>query len=107
MLTPEATRAVLVSSVAANLGFSLLHPDDDVVFDGQRGNSLLKVIEGVATIDEVDRLVEQIQPGETIVLAATVVLDGVREHLRRACKGSRVVAIPDDIFPYAQGGGHR
>lgn len=105
MLTPEATGEVLVSSVAANLGFSLLHPDDDIVFDGQRGNSLLKVVEGVATTEEVDRLVEQIQPGETIVLAATVVLDGVREHLRRACKGSRVVAIPDDIFPYAQGGG--
>lgn len=107
MLTPDATGEVLVASVAANLGFSLLHPDDDVVFDGRRGNSLLKVIEGVATIDEVDRLVEQIRPGETIVLAATVVLDGVREHLRRTCKGSRVVAIPDDIFPYAQGGGHR
>lgn len=104
MLTPEATGAVLVSSVAANLGFSLLHPDDDVVFDGQRGNSLLKVVEGVATIEEVDRLVEQIQPGETIVLAATVVLDGVREHLRRVCKGSRVVAIPDDLFLYSQGG---
>lgn len=107
MLTPDATGEVLVASVAANLGFSLLHPDDDVVFDGRRGNSLLKVIEGVATIDEVNRLVEQIRPGETIVLAATVVLDGVREHLRRTCKGSRVVAIPDDIFPYAQGGGHR
>lgn len=107
MLTPDATGEVLVASVAANLGFSLLHPDDDVVFDGRRGNSLLKVIEGVATIDEVDRLVEQIQPSETIVLAATVVLDGVREHLRRACKGSQVVAIPDDIFPYAQGGGNR
>lgn len=106
MLTPDATGEVLVASVAANLGFSLLHPDDDVVFDGRRGNSLLKVVEGVATTEEVDRLVEQIQPGETIVLAATVVLDGVREHLRRACKGSRVVAIPDDIFPYAQGGGH-
>lgn len=104
MLTPEATGEVLVASVAANLGFSLLHPDDDMVFDGRRGNSLLKVVEGVAIIEEVDRLVEQIQPGETIVLAATVVLDGVREHLRRACKGSRVVAIPDDIFRYSQGG---
>lgn len=104
MLTPEATGEVLVASVAANLGFSLLHPDDDMVFDGRRGNSLLKVVEGVATIEEVDRLVEQIQPGETIVLAANVVLDGVREHLRRARKGSRVVAIPDDIFRYTQGG---
>ncbi|MDU4923681.1 hypothetical protein [Dermabacter sp.] len=104
MLTPEATGEVLVASVAANLEFSLLHPDDDMVFDGRRGNSLLKVVEGVATIEEVDRLVEQIQPGETIVLAVTVVLDGVREHLRRARKGSRVVAIPDDIFRYSQGG---
>ncbi|QPK79837.1 site-specific DNA-methyltransferase [Corynebacterium lizhenjunii] len=104
MLTPEATGEVLVASVAANLGFSLLHPDDGIVFDGRRGNSLLKVMEGVATIKEVDRLVEQIQPGETVVLAATVVLDGVREHMRRACKGSRVVAIPDDIFRYTQGG---
>lgn len=104
MLTPEATGEVLVASVAANLGFSLLHPDDDMVFDGRRGNSLLKVVEGIATIEEVDRLVEQIQPGETIVLAATVVLDGVREHLRRVCKGSRVAAIPDDLFRYSQGG---
>jgi len=76
------------------------------VFGGRGGTPLLKVMKGVAPSDGVDRLVEQIEPGETIALAATVVLDGVREHLRRACKGSRVVAIPDDIFPYAQGGRH-
>ena len=104
MLTAEATGEVFVSSVAANLGFSLLHPDDDIVFDAKRGNCLLKVIEGVATIEEADRLVAQLQPGETVVLAATVVPDGVREHLRRVCKGSRVIAIPDDIFRYTRGG---
>lgn len=106
MLTPEATGETLIASVAANLGFTLLHADDDIIFDGRRGNTLLKVIEGVATTDEVDRLVPEIDKGETIVLAATVVLDGVREHLRKVCKGSRVVAIPDDIFRYSQGGDH-
>lgn len=104
ILTSEATGDVLVESVAANLGFVLLHPDNDYVFDGRRGNSLLKVVEGVATVELVDWLVSQIQEGETIVLAATSVMDGARQHLRRACKGSRVVAIPDDIFRYSEGG---
>jgi len=104
ILTPEATGDVLVESVVANLGFHLLHPDDDYVFDGRRGNSLLKVVEGVATMEQVDWLVSHVQEDETIVLAATTVMDGVRQHLRRACKGSRVVAIPDDIFRYSEGG---
>ncbi|MDU4944685.1 MAG: site-specific DNA-methyltransferase [Varibaculum cambriense] len=104
MLTAEATGQVLIESVAANLGFSLLHPDDDYVFDGRRGNSLLKVIEGVATVEVVDWLASQIQPGETMVLAATSVMDGVRQHLRKRVKGSRVVALPDDVFPFSAGG---
>lgn len=98
MLTPEATGDALVESVAANLGFELLHPDDDYVFDGRRGNTLLKVVEGAATTGLVDWLVSKVEPGETIVLAATSVMDDVRELLRRSCKGSRVVAIPDDMF---------
>lgn len=104
ILTPEATGDVLVESVAANLGFYLLHLDDEYIFDGRRGNTLLKVIEGVATVEQVDWLVSQVQDGETIVLAATSVMDGVRQYLRRACKGSRVVAIPDDIFRYSESG---
>jgi adenine-specific DNA-methyltransferase len=90
--------------VAANLGFRLLHPDDDYVFDAQRGNALLKVVDGVATVEIVDSLVSHVTPGETIVLAATSVMDGVREHLRRSCRGSRVVALPDDVFRYTEGG---
>lgn len=106
ILTPAATGQVLIESVAANLGFTLLHPDDDYIFDAQRGNALLRVVEGVATVEVVDWLVSQLQPGETIVLAATSVMDGVRQHLRRAVKGSRVVALPDDVFPYSEGGEH-
>lgn len=104
MLTAAATGDTLTSSVAANLGFTLIHPEDDFVFDGRRGNALLKVVEGVATVEIVDWLAAQVQPGETIVLAATAVMDGVRQHLRKAVKGSRVVALPDDIFRYTKGG---
>ncbi|WP_338089213.1 site-specific DNA-methyltransferase [Nanchangia anserum] len=104
LLTADATGDALVASVAANLGFTLSHPDDDYLFDGRRGNALLKVVDGIATTDIVDSLASEIQPGETIVLAATAVMDGVRHHLRQAVKGSRVVAIPDDVFRYTQGG---
>lgn len=104
MLTAAATGETLIESVAANLGFTLLHPDDDYVFDARRGNALLKVVEGVATPQIVDWLASQIQPGGTIVLAATTVMDGVRQHLRKLVKGSRVVALPDDVFRYSEGG---
>ncbi|MDU1582095.1 MAG: site-specific DNA-methyltransferase [Cutibacterium granulosum] len=104
MLTAAATGQTLIESVAANLGFTLLHPDDDYIFDARRGNALLKVVEGAATTEIVDWLASQIQPGETIVLAATTVMDGVRQHLRRSVKGSRVVTLPDDVFRYSEGG---
>lgn len=104
MLTEAATGQTLIESVAANLGFTLLHADDDYVFDARRGNALLKVVEGVATVEIVDWLASQVQPGETIVLAATTVMDGVRQHLRKLVKGSRVVALPDDVFRYSEGG---
>lgn len=104
MLTAAATGQTLIESVAANLGFTLLHPDDDYIFDARRGNALLKVVEGVATTEIVDWLASQIQPGETIVLAATTVMDGLRQHLRKLVKGSRVVALPDDVFRYSEGG---
>jgi adenine-specific DNA-methyltransferase len=107
MLTAAATGETLIESVAANLGFTLLHPDDDYIFDGRRGNALLKVVEGAATVEIVDWLASQVQPGETIVLAATTVMDGVRQHLRKTVKGSRVVALPDDVFRYSEGGDQR
>lgn len=104
MLAAAATGEALIRSVAANLGFTLMHADDDCIFDARRGNALLKVVEGVATVEVVDWLASQIQPGETIVLAATTVMDGVRQHLRKLVKGSRVVALPDDVFRYSEGG---
>ena len=103
ILTEYAYGEQLIESMAANLGFKLLHPDDDYVFDAQRGKALLKVVDGLASTDLVDSLVAELQPGETLVLAATSVMDGVRQYLRKLRKGSRVVAIPDDVFSYSKG----
>lgn len=104
-LTEDAKGETLIRSVAANLGFKMLTRDETAVFDARRGNSLLKVIDGVATVEIVDWLVAQRESNETIVLAATSVMDGVRQHLRRSCKGSRIAVIPDDIFHFTKGGG--
>lgn len=109
MLTEAATGDALVKSVAANLGFRLLEFGDWDVYDGHyfegyRGNTVLKVWEGVADIELVDWLVSRLHEGQIMVLAATCVMDGVREHLRRSCRGSRVVSIPDDIFRCSKGG---
>ena len=112
LLTPAAAGDMLKRSVAANLGFRLLDPDDEadedtfaaLCFHGRRGNAFLYVYEGVASVGLVNWLVSRIRPSQTIVLAVTSVADGVREHLRRSCKGSRIVVIPDDIFPCLTGG---
>ena len=95
-------------SICANLGFELLEFGDWDVYDGHffegcRGNAVLKVWEGVATVELADWLVTRLKDGQTMVLAATSVMDGVREHLRRVSKGSRVVSIPDDVFRFSKG----
>lgn len=102
MLTPAATGDLLVESVAANLGFTLYMDDNGWPFDAHRGKAQLKVYEGVADTALVDELAAQLGEGETLVLAATGVVDGTREHLRHACRGSRIVLVPDEIFPYTK-----
>lgn len=98
MLTEDAYGETLRVSVVANLGFYELHPDDDYVFDGKRGRTLLKVHEGIATCKLVDSLVSHLEEEEQLYLATTAVEDGVREYLRKAKRGSRIVIIPDNLF---------
>lgn len=104
VLTEAATGELLVRSVAANLGFSMLPEDQRGAFDARRGRTLLKVFEGVADERIVDDLAAQLGDGETLVLAATGVADGARERLRRARRGSHIVHVPDGIFTYSMGG---
>lgn len=103
VLTNDATGRNLVTSIAANLGFYLIPDQAGSIFDGYKGRSLLKVYEGFADSELVDTLIAQLEDGQTLTLAATGVIDGTREHLRRTCKGSRLLHIPDDIFSYSMG----
>lgn len=104
LLTDAATGETLVRSIAANLGFKLIPASNTSPFDAYRGDTLLKVIEGLIDTDVIDSVVGKLEDGQTVVIAGTMVMDGAREHLRRIRKGSKVIAIPDDVFRYTKGG---
>ena len=104
VLTEAATGDVLVESVAANLGFRLLHPDDDIVFEGRRGRTLLKVYEGVVDAESAASWLSELEDGETLLIAALGVADGVNKELRRFGRGCRAIVIPDDLFTFNAGG---
>lgn len=99
-LTEAATGPTLVSSVAANLGFCLT--PEDRHFDGVQGRQHLAVVEGVLDNDKVDDLMAHLPLGHTVLIAATIVTEGVRDYVRGFTNGSRVVNIPLDIFTYTQ-----
>lgn len=99
-LTEAATGQTLIKSVAANLGFYLT--PEDRHFDGVQGRQHLAVVEGVLDDDKVDDLMAHLPQGHTLLIAATIVTEGVREHIRDFKNGSRVVNIPLDIFTYSQ-----
>lgn len=100
-LTDAAHGDTLVASICANRGFARL--GDDTVFDGIKGSTYLKVYEGVADAALVDSLLPQLGDEDRLVIAATSVKDGTREYLRKARRGSRVLRIPDEIFPFTGG----
>lgn len=97
-LTEAATGSTLVESVAANLGFYLT--PDERHFDGILGRQHLAVVEGVLDDTKVDDLMAHLPEGHTLLLAATIVPEGVRDHVRRFKNGSRVLHIPLDLFTY-------
>jgi len=101
-LTEHATGETLVNSVAANLGFHLT--PDDLVFDGRRGKQRLAVIEGTLTRAKVDELNTHRADGESVLFAALMLEEGVRDYVRSLKNGSRVVAVPGDLFPTVAGG---
>lgn len=103
VLTEAATGDVLVESVAANLGFRLLHPDDDTVFEGRRGRTLLKVYEGVVDTESAASWLSELEDGETLLIAALGAADGVNRELRRFGRGCRAIVIPEDLFTFNAG----
>lgn len=99
-LTPEATGETLIASVAANLGFYLT--PDHLHFDGQRNRQHLAVVEGLLDRGKVDELFSHLSEKHSILFAATMLDDGVREYVRSFKNGSRVLHVPLDLFPYSE-----
>lgn len=97
-LTAAATESTLVASVAANLGFYLT--PEDRHFDGILGRQHLAVVEGVLNDAKIDDLMAHLPQGHTLLIAATIVPEGVRDHVRGFKNGSRVLHIPLDLFTY-------
>ncbi|ART20890.1 site-specific DNA-methyltransferase [Corynebacterium striatum] len=98
-LTPAATGETLIASVAANLGFYLT--PEDPRFDGRRNNQHLAVVEGVLTEQKVGDLMTFLPEGHSILFAATMLDEGIRDVIRSFKNGSRTVHIPLDLFPYS------
>lgn len=101
-LTEHATGETLVNSVAANLGFHLT--PEDLVFDGRRGKQRLAVIGGTLTRAKVDELNTHRADDQSVLFAALMLEEGVRDYVRSLKNGSRVVAVPGDLFRTVAGG---
>lgn len=99
-LTEAATGLTLVESVAANLRF--YRTPEDRHFDGLVGRQYLAVVEGVLDNDKVDDLMAHLPAGHTLLIAATIIPEGIRDYARGFRNGSRVVHIPLDIFTYTK-----
>lgn len=92
------TGAVLARSVAAQLGYSA-SADDEPPFAGRKGRSRLAVIRGVLDTQTVASLLAGIEDDETLTIAATGAEPDTRTYLRQYSRGSRIVRIPDGLFP--------
>lgn len=90
----------LSRSVAAQLGFARSH-DDASPFAGRKGRSRLAVVRGVLDSASVATLLAGIEDDETLTIAATGAEPDTRAYLRTYSRGSRIVRIPDGLFPKA------
>ena len=99
-LTKNATGQVLINAVAAQLRFYLT--PNDRYFQGQAGTQHLTVIEGVLDYEKVNDLMSHLPEGHCLVLASTILDEGVRDHIRSFKNGSRAISIPHDLFNYSK-----
>ncbi|OZD53577.1 site-specific DNA-methyltransferase [Rhodococcus sp. 06-1460-1B] len=96
VLTENARGQVLISAIAANLGFTCTPSDPH--FHGRLGSMKLLVIEGPVSEEDVADAVAVLGNQERVTIAATGVPDGMRAALRKASRGSRILHVPDDLF---------
>lgn len=88
----------LARSVAAQLDFTLDLESEASVFAGTRGRARLAVVVGVADDVVVDDVLSSLGDGETAVIAATSHTSAAVQRLTETRPGSRLIAVPDDLF---------
>jgi len=91
----------LAASVAAQLGYALGGGGPESPFIASKGRARLAVIDGLADETAIEAIVAALDDGETATVAATAFTPGARAALAERAPGSRIVRIPDDLFPAA------
>jgi len=91
----------LSASVAAQLGYALGGGGPESPFIGSKGRARLAVIDGLADETAIEDLVAALDEGETATVAAISFTRAARIALAAHAPGSRIVRIPDDLFPPA------
>lgn len=86
----------LARGVAAHLNFHLT--PEDQIFTGRRGRTRLVVSTIPATPESVIDFAAHLEDGENLIVASTSVEPDAQQALRKACKGSRILHIPNDLF---------
>ncbi len=97
-VVPGSSYEQLARSVAAQLGYRLADSLEGPIV-GALGKSRLAVIDGTVDAKAVAGVLSQVDEQETVVIAATTVADDARAALRSESKGSRIISIPNDLFP--------
>lgn len=86
---------IFIPAVAAALGF---RRTTGGFFNGEDGAQKLFVTRAPLTREYAREIASHLKGTGSVVVAATVVLDGAAEELRRAARGSRVVHVPGSLF---------
>lgn len=94
----DIDQELLTRAVAAQLGYAV-SPDDEPPFGGRKGRARLAVIRGVLDTETVASLLAGIEDDETLTIAATGAEPETRAYLRKYNRGSRIVRIPEGLFP--------
>lgn len=97
VVSDKADDATLGKAIAARLGYVLDASDDPFV--GRKQRSRLAVIRGAVDEADVEGLLAGINANETLLVAALAVTPEARQLLRRHSPGSRVLQVPQGLFP--------
>ncbi|MEV7757824.1 site-specific DNA-methyltransferase [Microbacterium sp. NPDC089180] len=97
VVSDETDDATLGRAIAARLGYVLEASDGPFV--GRKHRSRLAVIRGAVDEADIEGLLAGINSNETLLVAALAVIPEARQLLRRHSPGSRVLQVPQGLFP--------